>query len=184
MALIGIKVPEDIAEKLSKIKVPGKKENPEKMHITMFYFEKLPSIEEAAKTCICLFKTLKKVEPFKVSIKNIFCFPENSYGAPVVCKVESEDLLDLRNKIKRSLDKDNIAYSDKYPEYKPHVTLSYANKPIDDFKIDKISWKVEELVLWAGEDYDDGMSATFTLNKKKTASEQLSTIIDFYNKFI
>ena len=39
MSMIALKIPSNISEKLSKIKVDGKKELQEEYHITMFYFD-------------------------------------------------------------------------------------------------------------------------------------------------
>jgi len=49
MAMIALKIPSNISDKLSEIKVGGKKELPEEYHITMFYFDGKLKIDDVCK---------------------------------------------------------------------------------------------------------------------------------------
>lgn len=166
MAFIGIQIPIEIAKDLTKIKVPGKKTPIEKMHVTMFYLGETVSASKIAETLVVLNNCLKSAEPFKIKFKEVTCFPEGEDGFPIIVKVESEDLLKLREKIKKSFDKNKIKYSNRFPEYKPHITLSYSKKEIEPFDIKSNTHTIDEIILWGGSTEDDGIDIKISLKKK------------------
>jgi len=57
----------------------------------------------------------------------------------------------LRKKLKVALEDGGVKFKDKYPTYKPHITLSYADEKIKDFKISKTEWQVNEIALYCGD---------------------------------
>jgi 2'-5' RNA ligase len=157
MAFIGIQIDPENSKELAKIKVPGKKEDPRGFHVTMFYLGKKKTVKEVMDATLVMAGVLKSAEPFKIKTKEVTCFPEGPDGVPVICKVESEDLIKLREKIKKAFIKSKIDFSNNYPDYKPHITLSYHTKEIDDFDIKPITCKVNEITVWAGDQDFEGV---------------------------
>jgi len=153
MAFIGVKVPAETADVLSKIQVPGEKTNPEDMHITLVYLGKNVPIPEVLQAILACYMTTKRCAPFTCQIQSVSSFPKNpDSGAPVIAQVMCPELHRLHGSLINSMNLLEIEYSDKHPEYKPHITLSYADEEVDKvLKIKPISWVVKELVIWGGD---------------------------------
>lgn len=181
MAFIGIKIPHEVGRLLKKIDVDGKKVPDSEYHITIAMFSEDWPVSEAAKTLETTFDVLKKFKPFKIKTKKVSCFPGGDNGIPILAKVESEDLHKLNDKLKEAYDKDGIEFSKIHKEFKPHITLSYSDKKIDEEEIDEIEFVVHEIVLWCGDNGDDRLFVTFPLeNKKKKESFLINKTEVFY----
>lgn len=164
MAFIGIKVPDGAAQELSKIDVPGEKLPPEEKHITLFYIGKQVPLKDAMRAGAVCALFARMSEPFQVGTARVTCFPENpDDGVPIICPIVSPDLMRFRARLASAFDRYGVGYSKKYPDYKPHVTLSYDRQPIPDMDIQPVVWKVDRFVLWAGDDMDEGLSMQFRL---------------------
>lgn len=183
MAMFGVKVPEEIAKKLSKIKVPGEKLELEEFHSTIFYFKDM-KIEDAVKAISVIFEVLKRQPKFTMKLDKAECFPENEDGVPIICPVESTELHKFHKKLAKKLDEAEVNYSKRWPEYKPHVTLSYAKESIEEKEFSPLEWDVEELYLWAGSDMREGMCVKFDLKRMKKAADLLALFTDLYVKAI
>ena len=84
----------------------------------------------------------------------------------------SDELLDFHHDLKKAFDKQGVFYSKKYPEYIPHITLSYAEKRIKNFNLTSpIQWAAHEATLYGGDMGDDRLTATFpfVLNPSKAS---------------
>lgn len=173
MAMIGLKVPEEICERLAKISVPGKKISPEEMHITMFYFEDKLKIKDVVNIVQAMYEVTKKFDAIPIKGNVISTFKKGDDGVPVIVSILSEDLIDIRKKMAKKFDDADIKYSKKWPEFKPHLTLSYSPKEMEDKKLEKnISWKASEVVLWAGDWHSDpGILVSMPLHLSKKASK-------------
>lgn len=185
MALIGIRVPDLICSELKKIKVPGEKVDFKTYHITMFYLGDKVHPKEILKSALCSLSVLGSTDTFEVDLQTITSFPMNPEdGRPVICKIQSEKLLELREELAVSLDKDKIDYSKKFPEYKPHVTLSYDKSDNDfkDFEINKLSFKIDEIVFWGGDTYDEGLNIRIPLGGAEKTSKSLSLMSKVFQK--
>lgn len=168
MAMLGIKVPEEIGQKISKLSVPGERLETDEYHITMFYFEQELKLPEILKIIQLVYGTLKNTPSFGLRSRLISSFPEGPDGVPVLLKIDSEPLMELRKSLGKKFDKNDIKYSKVHPEFKPHVTLSYSKKEFEDKKLSEpIKWKASELYLWAGENMDSGIIVTLPLGMKK-----------------
>lgn len=170
MAMIGLKIPDEVSEKLSKISVPGKKLSKEEMHITMFYFENKIGIKEIIKIVQAMYDVTKKTDSLPIKITTISTFSKGDDGIPIIIPILSEELLELRKKLAKKLDAEEVSYSKKWPEFKPHLTLSYSSKEMEDKKLEKsISWKASEVVLWAGDWHvDPGVLVSIPITKKSS----------------
>lgn len=164
MAFIGIQVPPDVAEKLTAINVPGEKLSAAEKHITLFYVGKKTPLKESLQIAAVCALFAKIHSPFQVGTARVTCFPENpDDGVPIISRVISPVLHEFRARLASAFDHFGVQYSNKYPEYKPHVTLSYDRQPIPDMDIQPVVWTVDRFVLWAGDDMDEGLSMQFRL---------------------
>jgi 2'-5' RNA ligase len=173
---IGIKVPQDVCDILRKIDVIGKHDKT--YHITVIYVgEQTP--EDFARTTQVLYDFLDDVKPFSIKTNKVISFNKNDDDEiPVVCKIESSELMKLQKKLCDLLDKEKIQYSKKWPEYKPHICLSYAKETVKDFKIPKIEFECDSFELWYGY---NGSEIETSINITENYKSQLlhKTIISY-----
>jgi 2'-5' RNA ligase len=118
---------------------------PEKMHITLFFFENLEKSEVLA---VC--ETLKEFErysSFKVNLSHYSCFYRKSN--PVVCFVAaiSEELFNLRESMAEKLKGTN--YDDK--EFKAHLTLLRIKRLNDKSKFEKFLTEKKQAFFYVNE---------------------------------
>jgi 2'-5' RNA ligase len=175
MALVGLSLSPEVSKELSKIKVPGKKSKPETMHVTMFYLGKEVDLKDATKCLIESAEVCKKINPFNYFYKSITCFPENpDDGYPIICPIDSPELMSFRKKLKKQYDEKKVKYSNKFPQYLPHTTLSYHKKEIEDFDIEPIKVEVTHLSIWVSDNQDqDGIRIQIPLGKIKKSNMEL-----------
>lgn len=164
MAFLGIRIPQETGRLLSCLEVPGNKEGSSEYHITLLCFEDNWPISEVSKSIEATHDIISKTKPFMVSVNEITCFPKRADNpVPIIAKVESKELHDLRGKLVKSFDKNKIEFSKLHKDFKPHITLSYAEEEIDDYDISPVKFMVQELVLWCGDHGDDRLFVTFPL---------------------
>ncbi len=168
MAFIGLKVPASAARALSSIEVPAGAPIPEEeMHVTLLYLGKGIPVVNALGAAMGCHTVAVRWKPFMVHAAALMSFPENpDDGLPVIARVVSSELGKFREEVRVAMDKMSIPYSNKYPEYKPHVTLAYAaggTPPVTAVKIGPVSWEVRELTVWGGQEMTDVVQATLQL---------------------
>lgn len=178
MAVLGIHCPHDVGRIFSQIEVEGEREPLGHQHITLLYFGDDVPIETLAKAIVAIYGVTSKTKPFTVQTNRVTAFPPHpEHGTvPIICPVVSPPLHDLHGRLKAALDRAKVDYSRTFPEYKPHVTLSYVKDPLvhadhtADKDIPSIEWGVADVVLWGGDEGDQRFSANFPLSIGKTAS--------------
>lgn len=165
MAFIGIKIPADVARLFRGLDLPGERVAESEFHITVLMFEEDWPIKEVGKAMQASFDVLKDTEPFSISINQVTCFPKRQDNpCPIVAKVKSKELDKVNNELKKKFDSEDVEYSKTFKEFKPHVTLSYADEEIDSMDVKpKIEFTVTELILWGGDNGDDRIFITFPL---------------------
>lgn len=164
MAFLGIRVPHETGRLLNQIDVPGEKISTSEMHITLLHFQSEWPISELSKSIEATFDVVSKFHPFLVTINKITSFSKNPEGkVPVIGKVESDDLMKFREKLAKNFDDHEIDFSKNFKDFKPHVTLSYAEDKPKDEKIHPVEFVVSEIVLWGGDHGDDRIFVTFPL---------------------
>jgi 2'-5' RNA ligase len=164
MAFLGIKVPLEVGRLLNQIDVPGEKISTSEMHITLLHFQSEWPITELAKSIEATYEVASKFHPFLVSINKVTSFSKNPEGnCPIIGKVESNELMKLRKKLAENFDDCDIDFSKTHKDFKPHVTLAYAEDKPDDAKIHPVEFVVSEIVLWGGDHGDDRIFVTFPL---------------------
>jgi len=161
MAFLGLKVPHETARLLGELEVPGKRESTAAYHITVLYLGKDVPIEMLAKAMVAAYGITSRTKPFTVRTSLLTCFPKGDDGVPIICRVESDPLHELQAELKTAYQAAEVPFSDKHPEYKPHVTLAYGEEPITDRRIPVVEWGAHELVLWGGDEGDRRLVVTF-----------------------
>lgn len=166
MAFIGLQVPHSTARLFGDIDVPGDKVPSTSMHVTLLYIGDNVEIDVLAEAVKATYAVTAATRPFTVRTSRVMSFPINpadQEAHPVVARIESDALHDLQAGLRAAFDGAGIDYSKKFPDYKPHVTLSYAEEAVDDFRIPIIEWGAHEIVMWGGDEGDRKLTATFPL---------------------
>lgn len=158
MAFVGLQVPHDIGRLFESVEVPGQREKASDMHVTILFLEDIP-VSTVARAMEAAYLVSSRQRPFLLICDSVDSFPANpEYGIPVIAPVISPPLHALHASLKAIFDKVGIAYSNKYPEYKPHVTLSRNmgpdavpySAPLPGY----CAWVAAEMVIWGGDDGD------------------------------
>jgi 2'-5' RNA ligase len=179
MAFLGLQVPHSTARLFSEIEVDGDKTSLDSFHITIMYLGKDVSIDHIADAMKATFEVTSKTKPFSVRTSRVTNFPSNDEGVPIIARVESDALHALRTQLQETYERLGVAYDNKYPNYKPHVTLSYAELEIEEFRIPTLEWGAHELVLWGGDEGDRKLVITFPFSiADKTASKVLDRYVE------
>jgi 2'-5' RNA ligase len=173
MSFIGFRVPHETARLLSELDVPGTKDSTDHFHVTVIHLGDDVPIETLAEALVATFKVTSKTAPFTVSTSRVSCFPVKKSKTspldgkvPVICRIESDALHTLQQDLKASLKEAGVGFEDKFPEYKPHVTLAWADDSIEDKRIPTVEWGAHELVLWGGDKGDRKLTVTFPFSLK------------------
>lgn len=183
MAFIGIRIPSDVSRLLSSIEIPGDKCDTASMHITLLCLEDNCPIDVIAKTLEATYNVVHDFKPFLVKTNKVEYFSvEENNPYPLIAKIESEELHNLNKKLKKVLDDNNIKYSKKFKDYKPHITLSFSEEKPEEFEIDEVDFYVHELVLWGGQHGDDRVFVTFPLKCPEKKNAKLLNRIDNFCK--
>lgn len=163
MAMIAIKVPEEVGAYLHTIGVPGKKVEKGSYHITIKYVH-----DPSDTTIINMYKACRdaarEYQGFELSMRKIRSFDFNpDDGFPIVLRTFSKELKTLEQFLSATLDERGVDYSRKYPEYKPHVTLSYSSQAVIEREIPTVMFPVKSFCLYVGETRDIQTITNFPL---------------------
>lgn len=162
MAFIGLKIPHEAARLLEGVEVPGDRFSASDMHVTVIYLGKGLSILDVAKAMCAASGVTSKTTPFLCAVKDISSFPANpNDGVPVICPIHSPGIMALNDGLKAEFSRLGIKFPDKYPEYKPHVTMSYLTDGQESYSASlpgPLTWTASELVIWGGDDGDGVLS--------------------------
>lgn len=173
MAFLGIKVPHEICRLFRDFDLPGDHESESEYHITILCFDDGLPIKDISKAMEAAFEVTEDFKPFTVSTKRIDCFPKAPNGKhPIIAKITSPELQALNKKLKKTFDSHGVEYSKRFKDYKPHITLAWTDDEMKPLIFDDITFAVNEIVLWGGDNGDDRLFITFPLKspgKKKTS---------------
>ncbi len=154
------------------------------MHITLLHFGDNWPISEISKSIEATYEVVSDTQPFLVTMKKATHFPKNPEGvAAIIAPVESKELHKLRSDLAKIFDKEDIEFSKNFKDYKPHITLAYAEEEPDDVEVHPVEFVVQEVVLWGGDHGDDRIFVTFPLaGPEKTKNAVLLQKIEVFNK--
>lgn len=188
MAFVGLKVPHDAARLLEAVEVPGERLSASDMHITILYLGKKLPIVQVAKAMVACNEVTKGQVPFELGLSEVSSFSKNpDDGFPVICPVESPALHAFRDALKARFKSLGVPFNEKFPEYKPHVTMGYVKDVPEgaDFAYaaplpGPLSFTAMELTIWGG-DKGDGqvhIGLPFVLSPiEKMASRVASRVL-------
>lgn len=171
MAFLGITTPYETARLLAGIDVPGVPVPAHESHITMAYLGKDVPLLTIQKAIAALSGVMATARPFTVRTSLVTTFPRGEDGVPVICKIESPELLELRARVVAAFDAMGVEYSKRFA-YNPHVTLAYSETEFADVRIPTVEWGVTEIVLWGGDQGDDKLTVNFPM--KLTLEERVA----------
>jgi 2'-5' RNA ligase len=176
MALLSIRVPHDTARLLSSLDVPGEKEDVAYMHVTLIYLgeEEDVSMDDILRAIGATYRVTSTTKPFMLKTNSIAHFTGDGEKVPIICPIESQQLHDFQARLRQEFDADFVPYSKKFPDYRPHATLAYAEAPLEedvDQAIDPaLEWGAHSVTLWAGRHGDEKLACDFALTMGKTGS--------------
>jgi 2'-5' RNA ligase len=156
MAFIALKVPSETARLLEELYIPIKRskkdlESASDMHVTIMYLGKKLAIGNIAKAMCSAFTVASITSPIECYIDTISSF-DTGRQKPIIAPVVSPGLFSLYDTLKSAFDIGMVDYDDKFPEYKPHVTLAHANVDhFNDVKFPKLSWTSYEMVIYGSD---------------------------------
>lgn len=161
MAMIAIRVPHDTARMLEKLagSVSGDSQTASEMHVTLIYLGDDVSIGTLSKVMLACNSVTSKTTPFSLSVDKIDSFEPGKNGTPVILPIVSNELHALHKAVSEALDAAEVEYSKKWPEFKPHVTLSYVDgMKGSGFFPSPITWGAFELSIYGDNHGDGGIS--------------------------
>lgn len=183
MAFIGLKVPHEAARLLRGVDVPGDRLSTSDMHVTVLYLGHGVPVVEVAKAMCAAHQVTSRTAPFLCGIRDVSSFPGGEDGIPVICPVHSPGLHVLNAALRAEFDRLCIRYSKKWPEYKPHVTLSYVTGPDAPRAYSSdlpgpLTWTASDMVIWGGDEGDEVLSVTmpFVLGPVERAARRISGV--------
>ena len=163
MAFIGLDVPRSVAEQLAGMGAPGSPEDPASMHVTMIYLGKKAPIEKLLKATLILYSVCQETAPFNAGFAVRTSFPDRGNGTPVIARIVSPGLHALREALCGRLRAAGVDYDEKFPEFKPHVTMAYCDSAVPDAPLAPTVWTVGAVSIWGGDSGRDRMSTVMQL---------------------
>jgi 2'-5' RNA ligase len=145
---IFIVLPEKIAKQFPE---EGKsEEDTSPSHVTFFYLGELKK-EEEKKYLEIIKRIANFLEPFDIELGDVNTFVNEEKQTIIHSPVEGKGLMAAHSLFKKIFSKLGLKYADKYPEYKPHVTIEYVNegeKPRFGDVRPEGKWTVDHLWIW------------------------------------
>lgn len=176
MAFIGLSVPHETARLLSKIEAPGARESTDSYHITLLFLGSDVPMDEVTRAIKVAYEVAATTKPFTVRTNLRTTFPGNEDGIPVICRIQSDELLEFRAKLAAAFDQEGVSYSKRY-EYNPHMTLAYTDAPVPDLAFPMVEWGAHEMVLWAGDQSDERLTVTFPFSLENPRRDLTAQIV-------
>lgn len=161
MAMIALRVPHDTARMLEKLagSMSGDSQTASEMHVTLVYLGDNVSVGTLSRVMLACSYVTSRTTPFSLSVGKIDSFEPGKNGTPVILPVTSNELHALHKAVSEALDTVGIEYSKKWPEFKPHVTLSYVDgMKGSGFFPSPITWGAFELSIYGDNHGDGGIS--------------------------
>lgn len=162
MAYISFTVPAEAASELSRLYTVGDLTAPEDMHVTLAFLSKQTPPSQVLRAIAACHVVASTTAPVLMHAALLTSFPPNPEyreGVPVIVRVVSDALHSFRARLVAELEKFGVEYSRKFPEYKPHVTLSHGPEKVEPRKVGPVSWTGSHVMVWGGEDHFKGIFA-------------------------
>lgn len=156
--MIALRVPQEVGRLLAQMSgaLPGDVQAASEMHVTVVYLGDGASMEQLAAAMVACHKVTRRTSPFTLTCSEVASFDPGHHGTPVILPVQSPELMQLERDLKEELDLSGVSYSAKWPEFKPHVTLSYMPGAKTAGPLPApVSWGAFDLTIY-GADRGDG----------------------------
>jgi 2'-5' RNA ligase len=112
------------------VDVPGEREAPETFHVTLVYFGRDRPFNDLIRAAVIASSVCKDFDPFKCQVHRVVSFDPGDKGYPIVGRIESQQINELWTVLRTAYDEHGFEYSKKWPNFTPHVTLSYSPVPL------------------------------------------------------
>ena len=149
---IFVPLPEDIANQFPPEGKEGEDSSP--AHVTVLYVGDLEDSEKQEELIDVVQKTASVLGSFEVNLGRVEEFVNDENQRVTHSPVEGKDLHKLHNIMKGVLKFMKISFSDKYPEYKPHVTIEYISKGEEE-RFGNVrpqgSWLIDHFWVWGAD---------------------------------
>jgi len=181
--MIAIPVPKEVSAFLKEIDVSGDRD--ESDHVTLFHLGDDLEIEtfiKCIKRCVKITETFK---PFELSLDHYCSFKNGDKGFPIICPVlDNKKLFTLHKKLQKKLDTGKVEYSKKFPDYKPHVTLSFSKNDVKETAFSKICFQVSKIAIYGGDKGKEKIYAELHFEKKEIekSSHYIEAMSDYFYK--
>lgn len=143
-----ILVPEHIAAQFPADGKEGEDSSPP--HVTLLYIGTLPSSFEA-RMCEVVKEVVENFKSFDVYLGDVKKFVNDDMQKVFHSPVKSRKLQSLHEELKDAFKKNQLPFSTKYPEFKPHITIEYVD-PGEKRKFADINpegeWTVDCVWVW------------------------------------
>jgi 2'-5' RNA ligase len=156
MAYVSFMVPAEASAELSRLYTVGDLSPPSDMHVTLAFLSKNTPVEQVLKAIAACCSIAPSTAPILMHAALLTSFPPNPdyrEGTPIIVRVVSDALYSFQARLCSEFDKFGVEYSKKFPEYKPHVTLSHGPERIPPQKVGPVSWVSSQVMIWGGEDH-------------------------------
>lgn len=158
MAFLGLRLPSEVGRYLAAVDVPGERVDYGHAHVTITYLGDDVPLETVMRAAAVVASTAQMFSPIHCLTRSVSSFPAGDEGKhPIICPVESPELRRFKAALDRAFDLVGIDYNRKFPEYKPHTTLSYSPVPVADRAMPVLEWVAFEVVVWGGDERDGGV---------------------------
>ena len=174
MAMVAIPISQDISRLFHGVELGENVSRDPSDHITLFYLGDELKLSKIIKMIPVIFEITSKMGPFEITCSRITTFSKGPKGYPIIAEIKSKELTELRNKIKEAFEEKKIKYDDKWPEFKPHITLGFSKKKIKNKPLDKATWGVNALSIYGGDHADTKLFVNFPFNLGKTDVKKIS----------
>lgn len=184
MAMVAIPITGNISRLFREIEIPGERDLSN--HITLFYLGDDIRMKEIIEMIPTIYDITSKTKPFEVMADRVTCFPKSEKKVyPIIASLKSNELIDFREKIKRTFNRNSIGYDKTHEDFNPHLTLSYNKKKIKNTKLPRIKFMINEIGLYTGNAGDNRMYINFPLSLgveigKKAWADQVLELTNMY----
>ena len=130
-------------------------------HVTLTYLPNQGRADVGDKLLTAVKNAVDKSSPLVLSHENLLSFEDHGDGFPAIVAVraaspaEPTALHDLKALIDHELKELGVEYSQKWPVFKPHITIGYTDVPVVPAKCWH-AWVPSAVEIWYGLDASEG----------------------------
>ncbi len=120
----------------------------ERFHITLFHVGDYVSLPEQVLERARQAARQVAMLPFDVRLDSLGCFKGGPRRVPVVLMSRApQGLLDFQARLQRQLHKAGLVEPGPLRPFRPHLTLFYGQRPVEEQVVDPLCWTAREFVL-------------------------------------